>query len=84
MVRMTSVADGDPQSIEFPAIADQPVGVASLKLSVTSSAGLPVEYYVLEGPAEVEGDTLRFTRVPPRAKLPLNLSSNITQVSGGE
>jgi hypothetical protein len=74
MVRLTPSTEGESQSIEFPPIADQPVGLAALKLSATSSAGLPVEYYVLEGPAEVEGDTLRFTRVPPRAKLPLKVT----------
>ena len=74
MVRAAPVADGQPQTIEFPVIADQPVGVASLKLSAISSAGLPVEYYVPEGPAEVEGDTLRFTSVPPRAKYPIRIT----------
>lgn len=78
MVRVTPAAAGEPQTIEFPAIADQTVGVdaapSPLKLSATSSAGLPVEYYVLEGPAEVEGDTLRFTAIPPRAKYPLRVT----------
>jgi hypothetical protein len=30
-----------------------------------------VRFFVREGPAEITGDTLRFTAVPPRAKFPL-------------
>jgi hypothetical protein len=29
---------------------------------------------VLEGPAEVDGDTLKFTPIPPRAKFPVKVS----------
>lgn len=73
-VRVAPSSEGAPQMIEFPALADQPAGTASLRLSATSSAGLPVEYYVLEGPAEVEGDTLRFTPIPPGTKLPIKVT----------
>ena len=44
------------------------------KLRATSDAGAPVYYYVREGPAEVEGDTLRFTKLPPRAKFPVRVT----------
>ena len=74
MVRATPGAEGEPQTIDFPAIADQPAGAAPLMLSATSSAGLPVGYYVLEGPAEVEGGRLYFTAIPPRAKLPIRVT----------
>jgi len=73
-VRMAPSAEGAPQTIDFPSIADRPVGETSLRLAATSSAGLPVEYYVLEGPAEIDGDTLRFTAIPPRAKFPLKVT----------
>ena len=73
-IRVKPSAEGEPQTITFPAIADRPVGATSLKLPATSSAGLPVEYYVLEGPAEVDGDTLRFTPIPPGAKLPIKVT----------
>ena len=74
MVRVAPSAEGAPQTIQFPAIADQPAGTVSLRLPASSSAGLPVEYYVLEGPAEVEGDTLRFTAIPPRSKFPIKVT----------
>jgi hypothetical protein len=33
-----------------------------------------VLFYVREGPAEIEGNTLRFTAIPPRAKFPLRVA----------
>ncbi len=74
MVRAAPNTEGVPQTIDFPAIGDQPAGRAGLKLAATSSAGLPVCYYVLEGPAEIDGDILRFTAIPPRAKFPLKVT----------
>lgn len=74
VVRVTPNVEGESQIIEFPAIADQPIGATSLKLHAVSSAGLPVEYYVLEGPVEIEDSVLRFTAIPPRAKLPLKVT----------
>ena len=76
---------GAAQTITFPPIADQRVGVASLALDATSSAGLPVSYFVLEGPAEIEGSTLRFTTIPPRTKLPVKITVVAWQFGrGGE
>lgn len=45
-----------------------------MKLNAVSSANVPVYYYVREGPAEIEGNTLRFTAIPPRAKFPLRVT----------
>jgi hypothetical protein len=33
-----------------------------------------VYFYVREGPAEVSGDTLRFTQIPPAAKFPVKVA----------
>ena len=65
---------GTAQRITFPPIENQTAGVATLKLNATSDAGLPVQYYVREGPAEIDGDTLRFTAIPPRAKFPVKVT----------
>jgi hypothetical protein len=67
-------SDGLIQKITFPAIPDQKAGVNTLKLAATSDAGLPVSYYVREGPAVVDADTLKFTTIPPRAKFPLTVT----------
>jgi hypothetical protein len=42
-------------------------------LKATSSAGLPVEYYVAYGPAVVEHGTLRIVELPRRAKYPVDI-----------
>jgi hypothetical protein len=71
---------GGDQTIDFPAIPAQSekllhaAASASLKLAARSSAGVPVCYYVREGPAEIEGNTLRFTAIPSRAKFPITIT----------
>jgi hypothetical protein len=66
--------DGADQTISFPEIPNQQAGATSLKLNATSSAGAAIHYYVLSGPAEIEGDTLRITSVPPRSKWPVKVT----------
>jgi hypothetical protein len=55
-------------------IPDQHVGTKSLRLRARSDANAPVFYYVREGPAEVDGDILTFTKIPPRAKFPVKVT----------
>jgi hypothetical protein len=68
--------EGAEQSITFPPIPDQKIAAQPLKLNATSSVnGSLVHYYVREGPAElVNGDTLQFTPIPPRAKFPISVT----------
>ena len=68
------LTEGAPQKINFPEIPDQKVGSRSLSLNATSSAGVPVYYYVREGPADVDGGVLKFTLIPPRAKFPVRVT----------
>jgi hypothetical protein len=65
---------GADQHISFPRVPNQNARARSLKLSATSDANVPVSYLVREGPAEVDGDTLRFTPIPPRARFPLKVT----------
>ncbi|MCU0791459.1 MAG: hypothetical protein MUE42_01090 [Opitutaceae bacterium] len=65
---------GAPQTLAFEPIPDQRAGLTSLPLRATASSGAPVSYYVLEGPAEIDGATLRFTNIPPRAKPPVKVT----------
>ena len=62
---------GAEQLITFPEIPSQKSGMLSVQLHAVSSLGAKVRYFVREGPAEVEGDTLKFTAIPPRAKFPV-------------
>ena len=74
LLRLTPNTQGRDQRITFSPVADQPAGTKTLKLTASSDAGLPISYYVREGPTEIEGDTLRFTALPPRAKLPMEIT----------
>jgi hypothetical protein len=65
---------GANQHITFPPVPDQKVGTKALKLNATSHAGVPVYYFVREGPAEIGGDVLKFTAIPPRAKFPVKVA----------
>ena len=65
---------GAEQHLAFPTIPDQKLGTKSLKLNAASDAGVPVYYFVREGPAEIDGDVLKFTPVPPRAKFPVKVT----------
>lgn len=62
---------GAPQRISFAAPASIPFGTKEIKLAATANSGLPVRFYVREGPAEVDGDKLKLTAIPRRAKLPI-------------
>ena len=68
------LTEGERQSILFPSLDDVRRGTESIALEAKSDRGLPVYYYVKEGPAEVEGDVLRFTPIPPRAKFPIKVT----------
>lgn len=48
--------------------------VEEMKLRATASSGLPVYYYVKEGPAKIKEDKIIFTTIPPRAKFPLKVT----------
>ena len=66
--------DGTPQEITFDAPATVKAGTKTLALTANSSAGQKVRFYVREGPAEIEGETLRFSAIPSRARYPLKVT----------
>lgn len=74
MIRVPQNTEGREQKISFTEISDVKAGAKSLQLNATSDAGTKVYYYVLEGPAEVDGATLKFTLIPPRARFPVKVS----------
>jgi len=66
---------GAEQRITFDKIPDQKLANHSIKLEATSDANVPVYFYVREGPAELDNNnTLTFTSIPPRAKLPMKIT----------
>jgi hypothetical protein len=73
-VTLVENRDGPPQSIAFEALPDVPVGTAELPLRASASSGLPVSFYVESGPAVVRDGRLVFVPLPPRARLPLEVT----------
>jgi len=66
--------EGKAQAITFDLPASVRYGTHELKLSAKSDSGLPVRYFVREGPAEIAGSTLTFGTVPPRTKFPVTIT----------
>ncbi len=62
---------GTTQTIDFPPIGNLKAQSSPRKLAATSDAGLPVEYYVAYGPAEINGGELRIAELPIRAAFPV-------------
>ena len=66
--------EGIPQRIIFPKLSDVKASVKEKSLKGTADSGLPVYYYVKEGPAEIKRDKLVLTKIPPRAKFPVKVT----------
>jgi hypothetical protein len=65
---------GERQYILFPGLSDVAKETESVTLNAVSDKGLNVFYHVKEGPAEIEGNKLNFTKIPPRASFPLKVT----------
>ncbi len=70
----TMLSNGIPQEIDFPPIPNQSAGARSVTLRATSNSHLPVAYYVVAGPAIVDGDKLLFTEIPVRSAYPVTIT----------
>ena len=73
-LKITPNTAGTPQSIAFEPIPDQSTDVREISLRASSDAGLPVRFFVKVGPAEIQGDRLVLTTIPPRSRLPLTVT----------
>ncbi len=62
---------GAAQTIDFPAVKDVSARAGSVPLGAKSSAGLPVEYFVVQGPVVVRGDRLVPFDVPKGQTKPI-------------
>jgi hypothetical protein len=65
---------GIAQHIVFPAIAGCKQGAKTILLQAVSDAGLPVHYYIKEGPAQMNGNRLKLSSIPLRAKFPVKVT----------
>lgn len=69
-----SFRKGMQQRISFPLLKDVTVGTKSVALKAYADGGFPVYYYVKEGPAEINGNKLLLTDIPPRARFPIKVT----------
>lgn len=65
---------GISQTITFPQIANVANTTKTVTLNATSSVGLPVQYWVEEGPAKIVGNKIVFTAIPQNAILPMKVT----------
>lgn len=65
---------GKEQHITFLAIPDQRPNKKGIKLEAVSDANVPVGFYVQHGPAEIIGDHLNITAIPPRSRFPVKVT----------
>jgi hypothetical protein len=70
----TRLMTGKPQALTFPKIENQRAGVKSIDLRATCDSGLAAEYYVVAGPAVVDGQTLRIVEVPAKTRYPVKVT----------
>lgn len=65
---------GIEQKITFDSIADINQTIKSVDLHATSDSGLPVYFYIQEGPAEIKDGKLVVSKIPVRAKFPVKVT----------
>jgi hypothetical protein len=65
---------GKPQTVTFHKIANQRLNVRQINLLATCNSGLPVNYYVVSGPAIVSGNILKLTPIPIKSRYPVKIT----------
>ena len=68
------IIKGEEQTITFGSIKNIDLETKTVQLNAKADSGLPVYFYVKEGPAEIIDDKLLIKKIPPRAKYPLKIS----------
>ncbi len=66
--------EGAAQKITFGPLKNQKQGIKEMSLKAHSNSGLPVYFYIQEGPAEIKNGKLVITKIPQRAKFPLKIT----------
>lgn len=66
--------EGKEQQIVFDSILNTITTNKFVNLHAVTNTGMPVYYYVQEGPAEVIGNKLILTPIPPKSKFPIKIT----------
>jgi hypothetical protein len=70
----SSLTVGKLQKITFPQLQNVKNDVKELALRATSDSGLPVDYYIISGPAYIENGVIKFTPIPVKSKYPVKVN----------
>lgn len=63
-IHLPGISDGVAQTIHFEKIAPQKLGAKPITLRAISSAGLPVRFYIVSGPATIDSNRLTIAEFP--------------------
>ena len=77
------ITNGKDQKIAFEPLKNRKADAGPLKLAATSDAGLPVEYYIAQGPAVIEKGQLQVAELPARASYPIEVKVVAYQFGSG-
>jgi hypothetical protein len=66
--------EGKAQQISFDSIPDIKYSQKSIDLHAISDSGMPIYFYVQEGPAEIKGSKLVLIKIPPRSRFPVKVT----------
>lgn len=83
LLRLPSLDEGREQTIRFCAGRELRAGSDPLRLDATSDSGLPVSFFVREGPAVVRDGRLCITPLPPRSRFPVKITVVAWQLGRG-
>jgi hypothetical protein len=64
---------GAEQQLHFAPLKNARVGSASIPLEATATSGLPVQFFVVSGPVEIDGNALRLRELPVNAHFPIRV-----------
>lgn len=84
LMKLPENTGGTPQVIRIERPRDVKRGEKHVTLKASSDSGLPVRFFVREGPAVVHGDTLEITDIPRRAKFPVRVTVTAWQWGDAE
>jgi hypothetical protein len=64
---------GSEQQLHFAPLKDVQVGNTLIPLKATATSGLPVQFFVISGPVELDGNALRLRELPAGAHFPIHV-----------
>lgn len=82
-LQLAPYREGTPQKIHFEPIEDQSADIGTIPLVAKADSGMKVRFFVVAGPAKVEGDALKLTPVPPRTRFPVEITVTAWQWGRG-